>query len=117
MLMKTLLFSILLLSLVGCAGMPTEDNLLQNVTKVVPLEEVDVTIHELGLWGSCSECAKWMGIPSAIACTGIIMYMPGCANVYWDEEGVPVKCDVFVPSESWDTLIEHELKHCQGMGH
>jgi hypothetical protein len=80
------------------------------LTEPTPLEQVDVTITELGFLEAGWRCLDNAGMPEFLH--PILVQVYGCSDVY-TRDGRVVKCDVILGTSS-DYIREHELRHCEG---
>jgi len=79
-------------------------------TEPTPLEDVNITITELGFIEAGWACLDNAGLPKFLH--PILVQVYGCADVYV-LEGKVVRCDVILGTSS-DYIRQHELKHCEG---
>ena len=104
----------LLLLLSACSPMPGNFGLIDGVTRVHSLDEMEVVEHPGGLLDTASACNRlyWdrgelLGVILSAGCT------LGCSLVSGPAVGQIERCEIWYPA-GWEYVREHELKHCQG---
>ncbi|MDX9833010.1 MAG: hypothetical protein RBU35_22260 [Anaerolineae bacterium] len=105
---------LLILLLSACSPMPGNFGLIDGVTRVHSLDEMEVVEHPGGLIETASACNRlhWgrgerIGVLLTGGCT------LGCSLVSGQAVGQIERCEIWYP-DGWEYVREHELKHCQG---
>lgn len=104
----------LLLLLSACSPMPGNFGLIDGVTRVHDLAEVQVIEHPGGLIETASACNRlhWdrgerLGVILSAGCT------LGCSLVSGPAVGQIERCEIWYPA-GWEWVRQHELQHCRG---
>ena len=104
----------LLLLLSACSPMPGNFGMIDGVTRVHDLAEVQVIEHPGGLIETASACNRlyWdrgerLGVILSAGCT------LGCSLVSGPDVGQIERCEIWYPA-GWEWVRQHELKHCRG---
>jgi len=84
--------------------------LLPEVIKPTPLDQVDITITEMGYLEAGWTCLANADMPKFLH--PIVVQVFGCSDVY-TKNGRVVRCDVILGTSS-AYIRDHELKHCEG---
>ena len=88
--------------LAACTSMPD--------VKVEGLDNLKVTEHKLSQMEATVTCAKFMGIPAAMAWVVLPL---ACARIYLEEW----TCDIYYAEVTAGVSLEHERLHCKGYWH
>ena len=100
--MKTRLVALALAALSGCTSMPD--------IKVEGLDGKKTTEHRMSQIDATLTCAKFMGVPVAMA----FVAMPlACARIYLEAW----TCDIYYADLTAWISLEHERLHCKGYWH
>ena len=90
------------LAIAGCTSMPD--------VKVEGLDGLKTTEHVMSQMDATLACAKFMGVPTAMA----FLVLPlACARIYLEEW----TCDIYYALATADISLEHEREHCRGKWH
>ena len=88
--------------------------MIDGVTRVHDLSEMEVVEHPGSLWDTASACNKlywdrgeYFGVVLSAGCTF------GCSLVSGGEVGKIERCEIWYP-EGWEWVRQHELQHCKG---
>ena len=101
---------IICLMLSGCSVMPYK--LCSEVDTPTPLDQVNLTVHELSIWESSWHCHKLAWEYNPLMMILAFGTLPACSEVTY-KDGKVEACEVWVPNGS-KYLLEHELRHCMG---
>ena len=100
--------------LISSSPMPGNFGMIDGVTRVHSLGEMEVIEHPGGLIETASACNRlhWgrgerIGVLLTGGCT------LGCSLISGPAVGQIERCEIWYP-EGWEWVRQHELKHCQG---
>ena len=100
--------------LISCSPMPGNFGMIDGVTRVHSLGEMEVVEHPGGLIETASACNRlhWgrgerIGVLLTGGCT------LGCSLISGPAVGQIERCEIWYP-EGWEWVRQHELQHCKG---
>ena len=106
----TLLISTMLLCSCSALSMPG-NNLIDGVSRSVPLSSVNVSIERLSFIEAGQKCAEMRGYPKHLHPWIVLIF--GCAQTYIRNDGTVYACEVILGTDD-KSILAHELRHCRG---